>query len=291
MKNNRLVYMNGKFLPESEAKVSIFDSALMFGDMVFEMTRSFNKNQFKLREHLERLYTGIKILQIPLTMTIDEMEKAVYETIEKNEAAFSDDDERPESTYGGTFDPDLGCIDCEGNDYNQNSRPNGLVSCWGAIGNLTWIEEDNNIPTIMFHGTLDPIVPFNSGFPFTIDIALPFVYGSNLIHQRLNEVGIENELYVGEGELHEYWGTVNGNWFDGPNDNFYIIQDLAFNFLYNTFDIDIGDLNQDSFIDIIDIVILVNVVLGTETNDLSDINDDGLVNILDIIELVNIILS
>ena len=143
----------------------------------------------------------------------------------------------------------------------------------------------------MFHGTLDPIVPFNSGFPFTIDIALPFVYGSNLIHQRLNEVGIENELYVGEGELHEYWGTVNGNWFDGPNDNFYIIQDLAFNFLYNTFDIDIGDLNQDSFIDIIDIVILVNVVLGTETNDLSDINDDGLVNILDIIELVNIILS
>ena len=85
--------MNGKFLPESEAKVSIFDSALMFGDMVFEMTRSFNRNQFKLREHLERLYTGIKILQIPLKMTIDEMEKAVYETIEKNESAFSDDDE------------------------------------------------------------------------------------------------------------------------------------------------------------------------------------------------------
>jgi len=93
MKNNRLVYMNGKFLPESEAKVSIFDSALMFGDMVFEMTRSFNKNQFKLREHLERLYTGIKILQIPLTMTIDEMEEAVYETINKNDPAFSNDDE------------------------------------------------------------------------------------------------------------------------------------------------------------------------------------------------------
>jgi branched-chain amino acid aminotransferase len=93
MKSNRLVYMNGEFLPESEAKVSIFDSALMFGDMVFEMTRSFNKKQFKLREHLERLYIGIKILRIPLVMTIDEMEQAVYETIEKNEPAFSDDDE------------------------------------------------------------------------------------------------------------------------------------------------------------------------------------------------------
>lgn len=93
MSNNRLVYMNGEFVQEAEAKISIFDSALMFGDMVFEMTRSFNKNQFKLREHLERLYTGIKILHIPLSMTIDEMEKAVYETIEKNEPAFSDNDE------------------------------------------------------------------------------------------------------------------------------------------------------------------------------------------------------
>ena len=93
MKNNRIVYMNGEYVPESEAKVSIFDSALMFGDMVFEMTRSFNKSQFKLKEHLERLYTGIKILQIPLKMTIDEMESAVYETIDRNEPAFSDDDE------------------------------------------------------------------------------------------------------------------------------------------------------------------------------------------------------
>ena len=83
--------------------------------------------------------------------------------------AFSDEDERPESTYGGGNDPDLGCIDCEGNDYVQNSLPNGLVSCWGAIGDLDWIDLDENIPTIMFHGDLDPIVPFNSGFPFTID--------------------------------------------------------------------------------------------------------------------------
>ena len=58
----RLVYMNGKYVPESEAKISIFDSALMFGDMVFEMTRSFNKKQFKLNEHLERLFYGLKIL-------------------------------------------------------------------------------------------------------------------------------------------------------------------------------------------------------------------------------------
>ena len=62
----RVVYINGNFVPEKDAKVSIFDSALMFGDMVFDMTRSFNKKQFVLSEHIDRIYAGIKMLKIPL---------------------------------------------------------------------------------------------------------------------------------------------------------------------------------------------------------------------------------
>ena len=89
----RIVYMNGKFIPESEAKISIYDSALMFGDMVFEMTRSFNKKQFKLREHLDRLYASMKYLHIDIPMTIEEMELAVYDTIKANEPMFEDTDE------------------------------------------------------------------------------------------------------------------------------------------------------------------------------------------------------
>jgi branched-chain amino acid aminotransferase len=85
--------MNGAFVPESEAKVSIYDSALMYGDMVFEMTRSFNKKQFKLREHLERLYASIKYMHIPLATTIDEMEALINKTIEMNEPMFQSDDE------------------------------------------------------------------------------------------------------------------------------------------------------------------------------------------------------
>lgn len=91
--NHRLVYFNGKLVPEAEAKISIYDSALMFGDMVFEMTRSFNKKQFKLREHIDRLYAGVKVLRIPLQMTPEEMERACYETIEANDHLFNDDDE------------------------------------------------------------------------------------------------------------------------------------------------------------------------------------------------------
>jgi branched-chain amino acid aminotransferase len=93
MSNTRLIWMNGKLIPEIEAKISVYDSALMFGDMVFEMTRSFNKRQFKLREHLERLYYGLKILRIPLDMTIEQMEKHCYETIEANDHLFEADDE------------------------------------------------------------------------------------------------------------------------------------------------------------------------------------------------------
>jgi branched-chain amino acid aminotransferase len=92
-KPQRLVYLNGEFVPETDAKLSVFDSALMFGDMVFDMTRSFNKKQFLLRKHLERLYRGIKQLKIPVNVSIDEMETLVYKTMEVNEPAFDAHDE------------------------------------------------------------------------------------------------------------------------------------------------------------------------------------------------------
>jgi branched-chain amino acid aminotransferase len=60
---------------------------------VFEMTRSFNKTQFKLREHIDRLYAGVKILRIPLEMTPEEMERACQETIAANDHLFAPDDE------------------------------------------------------------------------------------------------------------------------------------------------------------------------------------------------------
>ena len=89
----RKVFFNGNFVDENEAKISIYDSALMFGDMVFEMTRSFDKNQFMLDEHIERLYTGLKILRIPIQMSPSEMKEACYKTIEINSSYFNDDDE------------------------------------------------------------------------------------------------------------------------------------------------------------------------------------------------------
>lgn len=92
-RSTRQVYFNGKFVPESEAKISIYDSALMFGDMVFEMTRSFANVQFKLEEHITRLYDGCKILRIPLSMSKQEMYDACLETVEINSKHFGKEDE------------------------------------------------------------------------------------------------------------------------------------------------------------------------------------------------------
>jgi branched-chain amino acid aminotransferase len=91
--SGRVIYQNGNFVAEADARISIFDSALMFGDMVFEMTRSFNGKQFRLRDHLERLMAGVKILQIPLTLGMDELELICDDVVKRNSDAFSKTDE------------------------------------------------------------------------------------------------------------------------------------------------------------------------------------------------------
>ena len=91
--NERLVYLNGEFVPEADAKISIFDSALMFGDMVFEMTRSFRKKQHLLNRHLQRLFRSIRYVDIPLKMTVEDMEASINATVERNADCFDEEDE------------------------------------------------------------------------------------------------------------------------------------------------------------------------------------------------------
>jgi branched-chain amino acid aminotransferase len=93
LSTGRKVFMNGDYVNEMDAKISIYDSALMFGDMVFEMTRSFNKKQFKLEEHIDRLLNGVKILRIPLQYTKEELIDICNKVIEINEPLFLPTDE------------------------------------------------------------------------------------------------------------------------------------------------------------------------------------------------------
>ena len=80
----RKVYFNGQFVSEQEARISIFDSALMFGDMVFDMTRTYRQQPFRLRAHLHRIYAGLRHLGIDCGLTLEQMEEATLKTLELN---------------------------------------------------------------------------------------------------------------------------------------------------------------------------------------------------------------
>ena len=78
------IYIDGQFYPEAEAKVSVFDHGLLYGDGIFEGIRFYNGRVFRLREHLERLWDSARAIMLTIPLTMDEMEAATLETIRKN---------------------------------------------------------------------------------------------------------------------------------------------------------------------------------------------------------------
>ena len=80
-----LIYLNGELVPEEEAKVSVFDHGLLYGDGVFEGIRAYNGRIFLLDEHLQRLYNSAKVIMLKIPLTMAEMKEAVLATVRANE--------------------------------------------------------------------------------------------------------------------------------------------------------------------------------------------------------------
>ncbi len=78
------IYINGKFYDKNEAKVSVFDHGLLYGDGVFEGIRSYNSLVFKLKEHIQRLYESAKSIMLEIPLTQEQMIKAVVATLKVN---------------------------------------------------------------------------------------------------------------------------------------------------------------------------------------------------------------
>ena len=78
------IYLDGKFVDSSEAKVSVFDHGLLYGDGVFEGIRLYGGNIFRLEEHLERLEYSAKAIMLELPLTRDEIRAATCETCRQN---------------------------------------------------------------------------------------------------------------------------------------------------------------------------------------------------------------
>src|SRR3970282_323826 len=78
------VYVDGTFVPESEAKISIFDHGLLYGDGVFEGIRAYNGKVFRLRQHVDRLYASAHAVLLSIPMTRDAMCAMVEECLTVN---------------------------------------------------------------------------------------------------------------------------------------------------------------------------------------------------------------
>lgn len=122
-------------------------------------------------------------------------------------SSFMTDQEAPRSVRGGVFEPrSLGCANCSGNNNYQNRTPRtiAIINQWGAILDTSYIDDfpRDSVPVISFHGTNDLAVPYRTGNPFFYPI-FPPVDGSEVIHQRLDNLGIFNQLVPLVGFGHE----------------------------------------------------------------------------------------
>ncbi|MGB9904394.1 MAG: branched-chain-amino-acid transaminase [Desulfotomaculales bacterium] len=79
-----VIYLNGRYVPEEEAVVSVFDHGLLYGDGVFEGIRAYHNRVFKLKEHIDRLYNSARTIALEIPLAKEEMAGVVVETCRRN---------------------------------------------------------------------------------------------------------------------------------------------------------------------------------------------------------------
>ncbi len=99
LEKNRVVYISsdlypgGEFVPELEARITIFDRGYTLGDNVYEYARTYRHKTFQIEEHMKRLYTSLKVLRIDPGITEEEFCKLCVEVTRRNEPFLIEDEE------------------------------------------------------------------------------------------------------------------------------------------------------------------------------------------------------
>ncbi|HIP62689.1 MAG TPA: branched-chain-amino-acid transaminase [Archaeoglobus profundus] len=84
LNDDLVVYINGEFVPASQAKISVFDHGFLYGDGVFEGIRAYNGRVFKLKEHIDRLYDSAKAIDLKIPISKEEFMEIILETLRRN---------------------------------------------------------------------------------------------------------------------------------------------------------------------------------------------------------------
>jgi branched-chain amino acid aminotransferase len=79
-----IIYIDGKYLPADQAKISVFDHGFLYGDGVFEGIRAYNGRVFRLKEHLDRMYDSAKTIDLHPPLSKEELTEVICELLRKN---------------------------------------------------------------------------------------------------------------------------------------------------------------------------------------------------------------
>ena len=167
-----------------------------------------------------------------------------------------------------------------------DSHFHGIINLCGAVGDDDWIVE-GDIPIVSIHGDEDSIVPYGDGLITLFGLNMQ-VYGSFVINETMHALGNESDLYTFYGYDH--------NPFNESGADMDVTVEFTSDFLLDVVcpadENMMGDLNGDSILNVQDIIVMVNIILGyDDDSEFADINGDGITNVIDVIQLVNAILG
>lgn len=191
------IYIDGKFYDKDNAKISVYDHGLLYGDGVFEGIRAYNGRVFRLDEHVDRMYDGARTIMLKPPVTKEEMKKIILETLRKNK--LKDAYVRPIITRGRG---DLG--------LDPNKCPKPTVICiaetWGAMyGDL--YEKGLTAVTVSVRRNAPEALPTN---------IKSLNYLNNILAKIEANVKGGNEAIIFD---------VRGNLSEGSGDNIFVVRD------------------------------------------------------------------
>ncbi|HEX9646065.1 MAG TPA: aminotransferase class IV [Alphaproteobacteria bacterium] len=201
--NQRVVYLNGEFVPESEALVPFRDRGFRYGDAVFDMTRTFGHRIFKLKEHIERFYRSLRYVRIDPGLSPAEMTDITEEVLARNLHLLADDED-----YWVGQRISRG-VDVPGGDISAHAGPTVVVEC-------------TPLPlkprARLFRDGIDVITPAVRRTP-------PDALSPNAkTHNYLNLIMGDLEVKSRDAQAWAVTLDVNGNLCEGMGSNIFIVR-------------------------------------------------------------------
>lgn len=205
--NQRIVYLNGEYVPESEARIPFRDRGVKYGDAIFDTTRTFGHDIFRLREHLERFYRSLKYLRIDPQMTIDEFISVTEQVVEKNLPLIAEDED-----YWVTQRVTRGLDPSDATAWPEWEGPTVIVECLPLplAARATSYRDGLEVVT-----------------PSVRRVAPDMVSPRAKTHNYLNLVLADLEVSAQNPNAHAILLDENGNLSEGKGSNLFLVQDGA----------------------------------------------------------------